>query len=95
MSDLVVCNHMLLQSLENLPSSPDYRGPPFHMMEHIAQFANTGMDTSGYNPKAIVTPRAVDSDPQGDPPDQGGTNSKLTTKKLVPVIIIIVLKMLK
>jgi hypothetical protein len=42
LSDLVVCNHMLLQSLEDMPSNPEYSGPPFHMVEHIAQFANTG-----------------------------------------------------
>jgi hypothetical protein len=33
---------MLLQSLEDMPSNPEYSGPPFHMVEHIAQFANTG-----------------------------------------------------
>lgn len=40
LSDLVVCNHMLLLNLEDVADSPNYVGPPCDIPEHIQQFAN-------------------------------------------------------
>lgn len=38
LSDLIVCNHMLLLKLEKFVSRPEYSGPEFSLIEHMKEF---------------------------------------------------------
>jgi len=40
LSDLIVCNHMLLMDLEQVSESDEYKGPKFSMTNHVHQFSN-------------------------------------------------------
>jgi len=40
LSDLIVCNHMLLLDLEMVSECEEYKGPKFSMTNHVTQFAN-------------------------------------------------------
>jgi len=40
LSDLIVCNHMLLMDLEQVSESDEYKGPKFSMTNHVRQFSN-------------------------------------------------------
>ena len=43
LTDLVICNHMLLLDMEMVSESDRLRGPKFNLTDHIKQFANAEM----------------------------------------------------
>jgi len=40
LSDLIVCNHMLLMDLEQVSECEEYKGPKFSMTNHVEQYSN-------------------------------------------------------
>jgi len=40
LSDLIVCNHMLLMDLELVSECDEYKGPKFSMTNHVQQYSN-------------------------------------------------------